>query len=262
MKRPSLISETTILVLDDDRSFLDLFKMIFQKMKVKKLFLAQNAKEAYHLLSNESIDLCMLDIDLKDRQNNGITVGEHIRKNVSPIIPIIFITNHYDKSTFDKVKYLKPSFFLNKELSHFKLLQAVELTLINQQDGKKQDLDSPQEVIPTPETAPLIKDNVYFFKVGDAYKPFEIDQIGYFFSKNRLTYARLNQRNFPTTVQLKILERELQHNFVRIHKSYLVNINMISQINTKDDFVEVIGDQLPIGYAYRKNFFNRINLLK
>ena len=77
-----------------------------------------------------------------------------------------------------------------------------------------------------------------------------------------MTFARVDKRNFPTSVQLKTLEDELFPKFLRIHKSYLVNVDFIDAINTRDDKVEVMGESLPIGYSHRKSFLEQLKLLK
>lgn len=77
-----------------------------------------------------------------------------------------------------------------------------------------------------------------------------------------MTYARIAKRNYPTNVQLKVLEESLGPLFIRCHKKYLVNQELISSINVKEDRIDVGGESLPIGYAYRKAFLDRLNLLK
>lgn len=58
------------------------------------------------------------------------------------------------------------------------------------------------------------------------------------------------------------LSRELTPAFHRIHKKYLINVNRIDYIYPKDSIVEIGSESLPIGYAYRKAFLKRMNLLK
>ena len=84
----------------------------------------------------------------------------------------------------------------------------------------------------------------------------------YFFSDQKLTYAKVEQRNFPTSVQLKTLEKDFAPIFLRIHKSYLVNVKMIESLNPGESTLVVGGQMLPIGYAYKKVFFEQLQLLK
>jgi DNA-binding LytR/AlgR family response regulator len=86
--------------------------------------------------------------------------------------------------------------------------------------------------------------------------------VEYFFSDQKLTYAKVDQRNFPTTVQLKTLEKDFAPTFLRIHKSYLVNIKMIESLHPGESTLVINGQTLPIGYAYKKIFLEQLQLLK
>ena len=99
-------------------------------------------------------------------------------------------------------------------------------------------------------------------KIGDSYKAIPIKDVAYFYADQKFTYARIGERNYPTTVLLKTLEDEFPEQFVRIHKTYLVNFNYIESIVLKENSVIITGESLPIGLAYRKQFMSRLQLLK
>lgn len=92
-----------------------------------------------------------------------------------------------------------------------------------------------------------------------ATAPKEIDM---FFAKDKIVFAKVDKRNYPTSINLKKLEHELNHTFIRIHKSYLINKLKIKSIHFREDKVEVGEEQLPIGYAYKKAFLKKVRLMK
>ncbi|MBK9492126.1 MAG: LytTR family transcriptional regulator, partial [Haliscomenobacter sp.] len=96
----------------------------------------------------------------------------------------------------------------------------------------------------------------------DVYKHIAIDEIAFFYANGKMTFAKVNKRNFPTNVQLKTLEEELFPKFLRMHKTYLINVAFIESINLKKARVEIAEEHLPMGYAYRKEFIERLKLLK
>ena len=56
---------------------------------------------------------------------------------------------------------------------------------------------------------------------------------------------------------MKALEEELPaKQFIRIHKSYIINLDQIQQV--EGNAVNIQGKILPIGQSYRTPFFNRI----
>jgi DNA-binding LytR/AlgR family response regulator len=149
---------------------------------------------------------------------------------------------------------------MNKELSRFKIRQALDIALIHRDNDS---LSSPASDAGSPTAPPpFISHHQFFFKIGDIYKAIPVKDIQYFYADNKLTFARSGQRNYPTNVQLKTLEEEFSALFVRIHKTYLVNIQHIDSIHPKDNSVVVDGESLPIGYAYRKTFMDRLHLLR
>ncbi len=112
--------------------------------------------------------------------------------------------------------------------------------------------------------APALECNLrrVFFKVGDSYKPCPVEEVSFFFAANKLTHARVGQRSYPVNVQLKVLEDTFTNSFVRIHRTYLVNIAHIEAVNPREGTIHVAGETLPIGYAYRRDFMEGLRLMR
>ena len=247
-----------ILVVEDNPSFAHLLELILTQIGVEKCWFATNFDTGLQLFLSEDPDLCILDIELDSGEKSGITLAERIREKKS-LVPIIYLTSHYNEEYYQKTQHTRPSGFMSKEISQFKLEVAIDSALLVYE--KPQD-DSKSQV-PEERSKPLvISSNQFFFKIGDIYKSIPIKDIKYFYADSKLTYARVGSRNFPTNVQLKVLEDEFKNNFARIHKTYLANIEFIESINPKDSVIIVGGETLPVGYAYRKQFFDRLKLLR
>jgi DNA-binding LytR/AlgR family response regulator len=202
-------------------------------------------------------DLCLVDIDLGPGEKTGIDFAETLRESL-PDVPIIYLTSNYTEEFYERTRHTRPSSFMNKELSRFKLQQAIDLALMHPVGAISPGSTRP-EVIEMP---PVINHSNFFFKIGDVYKSIPVSEVTYFFSDQKLNYARVGQRNFPTSVQLKVLEKEFSSSFARIHKSYLVNVNLIESINPGEGTIVIHGETLPIGQAYRKPFLDHLKLLK
>jgi DNA-binding LytR/AlgR family response regulator len=249
---------TNILVVEDHQGFLTLLIMLLEDLGIKHIQSALNYESGWDTFQKKTPDICIVDIDLGKNQKNGIELAERIREK-DPFIPIIFLTANYTEKYYELSKHIRPSCFMNKELSLLKLYQAIDLALlsrsINPSTEKMGSITPPHEI-------PFLNQSCIFFKVGDFYKNIPIDEIAFFYAQGKMTYAKVEKRNLPTNVQLKILEKELHPKFIRIHKTYLVNIKYIDTIHLKEDKVEIIGEQLPIGLSYRKDFLDQLKLLK
>lgn len=250
----------TILLVEDNKQFVLLLQIMLEDMPFKEVLVATSYEEALEVLKEATPDIFLLDIELSENEREGgIALGEIIRERQIDA-PIIYITSHYTEDYYEYTKHTRPSSFLSKELSRLKLHQAVDLALLNysayQPAGQ-------QHYTPTTKAAPKITDNQFFFKVGDAYKAIPVEKIAYFFADKKMSYARMESRSYPTSIQLKVLEEELQKlGFIRIHKSYLVNIKQIDAVHPRDSTVTVASETLPMGYTYRKPFLETLNLLK
>jgi DNA-binding LytR/AlgR family response regulator len=250
-----------ILIVEDQDGFAQLIQMMLEELNLKNICKAHTMEKAWALFEKERPDLCLIDIELSDKKMEGIALAEKIRE-VSPALPIIYITVHYNEEIYERCKHTLPSSFMNKELSRLKVYQAVELALMNVSQTDRSPSSTDGQNLPTETKVPWIDNRHFFFKVGDVYKHIPVEEIAFFYAKGKMTFARVNKRNFPTNVQLKTLEDELHPQFLRIHKSYLVNASAIDSINLKDSLIEVAEERLPIGYAYRKDFMNRLKILK
>lgn len=246
-----------ILLVDDQPAFIHLLKILLTEIGFDQIYAASDFESAWQSFQDHDPDLCLLDIDLGKNSRSGIDLAEKIRV-IDPQVPIIFLTANYTDNYYQQCRHVRPRSFMNKELSRFKLHHAIDLALLNRTTVHGHNQPPPANTVETP----YITDRNLFFKIGDFYKRIPTDEIAFFFSKDKLTYARVENRNYPTNVQLKTLEDELAPVFHRIHKTYLVNLSFIDQIHPKDSTVAISDETLPIGYAYRKSFLERVNLLK
>lgn len=250
------IRSIKVLLVDDQAAFVSLITLLLHEIDIMDVQVAQNAQQGIARYKAHNPDICLLDIDLGKGQPSGIDLADEIRA-LNPQVPIIFLTSHYSDDYYEKVRHIRPSSFMNKELSKLKLYQSIDLALMQA---------SAKATSPVVQTPPIYFHSApsehLFFKIGDAFKQININEVSYFYSKDKLTYARVGNRNYPTSVQLKILEEELDSHFVRIHKGYLVNIKSIDSINTNENYIQIDKEKLPIGHVYRKPFLEKIKLLK
>jgi len=243
-----------ILIVEDNKAFTDLICLLLQEMGFKKIFTADNYKSGLKVFETNPPDLCLVDIDLGKDEKTGIHLVEKIRETAAAL-PVIYLTSNYSEDYYEQCRHTRPSSFMNKELSRFKLFHAIDLALLQINSAET-------TIVHTLAPPPLITHNNFFFKIGDVYKSIPVQEVSYFFADNKLNYAKVGQRSFPTTVQLKTIESEFHPAFLRIHKSYLVNVKLITDIRPGESTLQINGETLPIGYAYKKTFFDQIPLLK
>lgn len=250
--------DINVLLVEDDPEGAHLLSVLLREIGIEHLRVATNYEQALQVFQTAGADICILDIDLGKTPKNGIRLAEKIREN-DPCVPIVLLTSNHNEACYNKVRQVRPSSFLNKELSRFTLYQTIDMALMNPHRPTHMASPVPKD---EPHGAPLVKSDRFFFKVGDVYKAISVKEVSYFYVDQKTTFARVGNRNYPTTVQLKTIEDAFYPAFVRLHKSYLVNIALVESICPRDNTIIIQGETLPIGNTYRKSVLENLPILR
>lgn len=71
----------------------------------------------------------------------------------------------------------------------------------------------------------------------------------------------LDKRYAVKSSMKKLLSRLPMQYFLRIHKGYIVHIDYIEKIDTKDNIVTVIGQDLPMGRIYKDHLLQLLDII-
>lgn len=221
------------IIIDDEPIAVDYLKNYVSQMpQLELLATFNNATDAYPFLLKEQIDLMFLDIQMP-----GLTGLDFIRTLNSK--PHIILTTAYSEYALEGFN-LSVTDYLLKPISFERFAQAVL---------KVKPVESPSGKVNIEEA----EKKYLFLKSG--YKSVKVwikDITHVEGSKEYITIYCSDGKKYLKHERLKNIEEEfVMHSFVRIHKSYLVNLEHISSYygNTLE-----IGDiKLPIGRAYKEN---------
>lgn len=241
-----------ILAVAKQSYFLQLIKMVLKDLNSGQVLFGRNLNTSWKLFCQQEPNVCIIEVEL-DRKLSGITLGQKIRAR-DPHVPIIFLTDLYNEETYQRCLPVCPSSFLNKDLSRLSLRQAIELSLA-EPTQQMEYLSAQKEHRGT-------TNKNFFLKTGDVYQLINLAEVSLFCAKGKIIYAKTKNRNILINVPMKRIEEELFPEFIRIHKTYIVNCAMIEEINLKENLVKIGHDYLPIGHLYRKNILIRLKLLK
>ncbi|MFK7950387.1 MAG: LytR/AlgR family response regulator transcription factor [Saprospiraceae bacterium] len=105
-------------------------------------------------------------------------------------------------------------------------------------------------------------DNIFIRARGRLEKVCKQDILFIESDKKYCTINTLNKKYVLRTA-LKHLFEQLNHNdFVRVHRSYLINKNHISTIDTQNQNIIIENTEIPIGRFYQQNLFQKIKILQ
>lgn len=125
-------SETAkkILVVDDDPMTLDLIEVILHDDPEYIIYKATSGEKALRILSEVSMDLVLLDIQMPEM--DGFKICEEIRRTYD--IPIIFMTADKNLDTIERAAQMGIKDYLVKPVMSLALLEMIRSILLDEDD--------------------------------------------------------------------------------------------------------------------------------
>ncbi len=206
------------------------------------------AEEALVHLRQQQPDILLLDINLKG-ELDGIDMAREMLNHHH--IPIIYLTANSDAANFERAKATNPYAFISKPFKKVELQRAIELT-INQirRDSK------PAQNTFEKESAFILSDSI-FVRHHEKMVKIPIKDILYIEADRNYCRVHCKDKEFLLVMTLKDIDEKLpmQH-FLRIHRSFIVNISHIDEIATSH--VVVSKKAIPLSAEMRKQLLLHI----
>lgn len=239
--------------MSDDELFIELVHLLLSNFSYT-IHLARQPDETSDLITQQQPSLVLVDLDMDMENNSVLHTAQHLRMG-NKQLPILVFTSRYTEEVYMNCRNFTPSSFMSKELSGLTLRQALDAAITSKPT-------TPVFTAPPP-VVQKHKATHYFFRIGLTYQPLALKDICYFFAENKMVYAKMTDGTLtPISTQLKKIEEDIGEFFIRIHKTYIVNISQVETITPSDNAVVVGGDTLPVSNLYRKAFLQRLRILK
>ncbi|AXG69342.1 putative transcriptional regulatory protein pdtaR [Kordia sp. SMS9] len=240
------MSKVKIVVVEDEIIIADNICDTLEDLGYEALEPAINYTEAIELIEAEKPDLAILDIQLSGRKT-GIDIAEKIRKDYD--FPFIFLTSNSDPLTVSQAKKVMPPAYLVKPFTKDELYTSIEIALYNY--SKRIGEVNDEELI--------IKD-AFFIKEKNVFIKLKFEDI--LFIKSEHVYAEIQLKNNQKHLirgNLNKIITKLNKKFVRVHRSYIVNLDYLEQIDQSN--IMILNNNIPIGKKYKDDLLQKINLL-
>jgi len=181
-------------------------------------------------------DLALLDVNLNGEMD-GIELAEFLQKNHQK--PCLFITSYHDEVTVQRAKKVNPLGYVVKPFDPIELNITLELCT--------------QKLMANP----LEKPKALFVKSGSKLTKIDPSKIDYAQAYDMYTHLYSAGNRVTASQTLKEIERIFgSEEFIRVHRSYMVNIHKIEGIC--EDEILIGSDRIPIGRTYKKALFDQI----
>lgn len=242
-----------IIVEDDIIALKVLQQMVKQTVGLKLMESFTSSIDGYNYLSRNSIDLIFIDIELPEM--SGIELLNTLHQQ--PLVIFTTSKKEYaiDVFQFNVIDYLVkpinyPGFIkaITKAQRVFFSLNPTQLQVADVTEKYGEDLIGVPPV------------EFLFVKSGGIYFNVSFDNIFYIEALGDYLNIHTKERKITHHETLKGIESKLPSHFLRVHRSYIVNLTKIKSI--EDSSISIDGSIVPIGVSFRPEVYKRLKLGK
>jgi two-component system, LytTR family, response regulator len=227
------MNNISCIIIEDEKPAQEVLKSYITKTDWLSLVCVfDDAVSALDYLKKKQVDLIFLDIQIPT-----VTGIEFLKILKNP--PQIIITTAYSEYALEAFD-LDVRDYLKKPFSFERFLKAAnrvasqpDPSLIHQlhQNGNGEQ-------------------SFAFFNVNKTMVKVEFQNVLYVESMREYIYLHTLKGKIITKISTHEIEKILGIEFVRIHRSFIVNLNRITAFNAEDVFIDTVA--LPIGVSYKK----------
>jgi DNA-binding LytR/AlgR family response regulator len=232
-----------VAIVDDEPLAAEVLQTYLHKIEGMELVgTCKNALEAFALLNKQTVDLMLLDINMPE-----ITGIDFLKTIKHP--PLVIFTTAYSEFAVESYD-LHAVDYLLKPIPFERFLKAIK---------KAMDLLMPTQQATPPTAGAASGDKLMF--VRSEGKWIKIDLAKLWFVEGLKDYVRLWMDEGRVTVHstMKNFEEQLSaySNFVRVHKSHIVNLEYISEVDGSS--IKIKDQMIAIGSTYKDDVYKVLN---
>lgn len=221
------------LAIDDEPLALQQIAAYINKVPFLELAAqCHSALEARQFLSDERVDAIFCDINMPDL--NGM---DFVKSLTAP--PLVVFTTAYSEYAIEGFKVNAVDYLL-KPFGMQEFMRAANRL---------------QERLSIPASAPAETDDTLFLKTDYRIVKVNIPDIRYVEAMSEYLKVWIEGEAKPiiTLLSMKKMEERLPDNFMRVHRSYIINLDKIQEVN-KNRVIMDTDTYLPIGDLYKEAF--------
>jgi DNA-binding LytR/AlgR family response regulator len=243
------MSKLKVLIVEDDLLISESLKDILRILNHQVVGVAENADYAIELCNKDLPDLALLDIQISG-DIDGVELAEIIRDQFD--IPFIFTTAYADNETVLRARDKGPFGYLVKPYGIKEVNAAIQIA--------KASFDRLKTAEKAAVNMSKIIDNSLFLKVDSKLIKVKIEDILFVEAKGDYALFKTKSKGYIVHTTIKNAEERLaSFNFQKVHRSYIINIAKIVDIEESNLLIE--DKVIPISRANKEALINRLNLL-
>lgn len=241
-----------LLVVEDDMIIAAKISMLLTKLGYEVTGIVPRGDEALQHVLETPPDIVLLDINLKGLPD-GIATAHALHEIAE--IPIIYVTANTDEATFNRAKATRPYAFIGKPIKNIDLQRAIELTISRMADEHRQASE------PGPaDHEPFVLNDRIFVRHKDRMVKLVIDDILYIEADRNYCHIYTATSEYVLTTTLKTMEEKLPTRyFLRIHRSFLINLRQVDEV--AENHVVINQKTVPLSHLLRDELLKRLKMV-
>ncbi len=124
LKKLKYMKNTTFLIVEDDELTREVLRKTLNGLNYKNIISCTNGFEAIDIIRRETIDICIMDIELNNKLD-----GVDTAKIVGDKTKVIFTSSHKESETFNRISEANSHGFLSKPITSQMVELAIDLAL-------------------------------------------------------------------------------------------------------------------------------------
>ncbi|MDA3818411.1 MAG: LytTR family transcriptional regulator DNA-binding domain-containing protein [Prolixibacteraceae bacterium] len=245
-----------ILIVEDEFMIAEDIAMRLDDFGYEVVDNVSTAKQALDIIENSSVDLALLDINISGPVD-GIQLASVIQEKFN--IPFIYLTSLASKAVVERAQKTLPSAFLLKPFNDRQVQIAIDMALNNFE--KKAVASTAQETNDPIKNEPMVVfKGSLFLKKDSHFERLNFDDVLYLEAASNYTSVVTKKGRYVYSTILKYFEEKLPGDkFVRIHRSYIVNLDSVTGFEGGYLFVNDV--HIPISKKRKDSLFNILNTM-
>ena len=220
-----------LLIADDDPLVTDQLAHFVGKLGATEVLVVHSGSEALAALRKGGFDLLITDVHMP-----GLS-GPELLATLGNTLPVIIVSGDRDFAV-ESYRYNVVDY----------LLKPVDFVAFARAWNKVAE-----------RAAPSPNSTAVFVRVGAEIVRIELDEVRYIKSDSNYVRFMLTDKEVTSLMNLKDLERKLPAGFIRVHRSYIVNLRHIDKLDSQD--IKIGRALVPVSDSYREELLKRLALL-
>ncbi|MEX2233554.1 MAG: response regulator [Cyclobacteriaceae bacterium] len=238
------MSKIRVLVVEDSALIAEDIAYKLEKHHFEVVQICDKGEDALEFMKKNEPDLVLLDIKLAGALD-GISTGYIIQETYS--VPIIYLSDLADADTLHRAKQTRPSNYITKPFNEADLVRAIDLSFSNFSSQRA--------------AAGAGKTDHIFIKNDNTFVRVCLKDILFLHAERSYCNIVTEDKTYVQSVSMNhVFDQINNKDFIRIHRSHVVNINRVTAI--EGNMVKVGKHSLEMSKGMREELIGRLTFLK